>query len=155
MTNNNFFHRLIKVFSMKNDTFEEAQKRYKRSLICIPFSLIPTLFLIFLQDAKMSSFTEYFLFGIYLLCTLTPFIAMSSLIAPLKAAFNFEKCIFGHSWSISLVLVFPMLIVFGALSFVFIIMSAFSAPIFLTLYGVYKSKKNLDDFGGLWIPYAV
>lgn len=144
MTISDFFHTLFKVFSMKNDTAEDAKRRFIRSLICVPISIIPSLCMIYLPDVQMNKFTEYSLFSIFCLCLLAPFVAMSSPIAPLKAAFLFEKRLFGYAEALPLFFLFPLLIVFVIFSFVLILASTLTCPIFMTLYGVYISKKNLD-----------
>lgn len=145
MTNNNFFNRLKKVFSMKNDTVEDARRRFKRALICIPFSLIPTLFMLFLQGAEMSTFTEYFLFAIFAACLPASFVALSSPIGPIKAAIAFEKWFFSRKLTGVLLLLYPIAFLISIFGFVYIICSAVISPVFLTLYGAYKSKKHLEE----------
>ena len=134
-----------KWFSMKNDTVEDAQQRFKRSLICIPFSIVPSLCLMFLQDAEMSRFVEYSLFAVFCVCILSSFVALSSLIGPIKASVRAVKWVFKKPLSGILVILYPFALVGVPLLFILTLLSTVYAPIFLTLYGVYLSKKNLDE----------
>ena len=43
-----------KWFSMKNDTVEDAQQRFKRSLICIPISLVASIIFFVFKDMEIS-----------------------------------------------------------------------------------------------------
>lgn len=135
-----------KWFSMKNDTVEDAELRLKRSLICIPISIIPTVFMAVLQDAQMSRFVEYTLFAIYCICIfLSCFVALSSPIGPIKVAFTIVKWFFKNPLVGALILLYPVLLILSVFIFAVVMMSIFTAPIFMTLYGVYLSKKNLEE----------
>lgn len=134
-----------KWFSMKNDTVEEAEQRYKRSLICIPVSILPTIMLALLQDVEMSSFIEYPLFAVFCVCLLSSCVALSSLIGPIKLAYRVVKRIFFKPLSGLIVLLYPITLLASLFVFVIILMAAVCAPVLLTLCGVYQSKKNLDE----------
>lgn len=133
-----------KWFSMKNDTVEDAQQRFKRSLICVPISVIPVVLMLLIQDAKLSSFAEFLIFVVCCISVLSCFVSLSSPLGSFKAAVSAMKWFFNRPLGGALVLLYPITLIFGLCTFVYIALLPFYAPTFLTLYGVYISKKNLD-----------
>lgn len=107
-----------KWFSMKNDTLEDANLRFKRSLICIPISIIPTVFMAVLQDAQMNRFVEYSLFAIYCICIfLSSFVALSSPIGPFKVAFRVIRWFFRNPLGGALIILYPVLLICSVFCF--------------------------------------
>lgn len=135
-----------KWFSMKNDTLEDAELRFKRSLICIPISIIPSVLMAVLQDVQISKFLDIVLFTIYCICIfISCFVALSSPIGPFKAAFRVVKRLFKSPLVGAFILLYPVLAICSVLVFAVVLMSIFTFPIFMTIYGVYLSKKNLEE----------
>ena len=130
---------------MKNDTVEEARQRLKRAMICIPISIVPSVMLALLQDVQMSKVVDTLLFVVFCACIFSCCVALSSLWGPIKYAFKIVKQIFFKPLSGLIVLLYPITIVMAIVTFVIALMAIVCAPVLYTLYGVYLSKKNLDE----------
>ena len=133
-----------KWFSMKNDTVEEAQQRFKRSLICIPISLVASIIFFVFKDMEISRFVEAILFVIWSASIASSFVAISSPLGPIKAIYVFFKRIIKKPTSMALIILFPVVIVLGILLAAYMLFSILVTPVIFTFYGVYISKKNLD-----------
>lgn len=145
MTDKVNFKQIKKLFSMKNDTPEEAKARLKRTLLCLPFSITGSLIFIIGQKVYINSIVEGILFAIYAVCILTEFISISSILGPVRVGLDFMKWVKNRFPVIFLnpliMLIAILLVIAFGLYFAVI---ALAVPVIPNLCGLYKAKKNLD-----------
>lgn len=140
----NIMFNLKKWFSMKNDTVEDAQQRLKRSLICVPISLIASIIFFVFKDMEISRFVEAVLFVPWAASIASSFVAISSPLGPIKAIIVFFKRVIRKPSSMILIVLFPAVIMLGIILAAYMLVSILITPVFFSLYGVYVSKKNLN-----------